>query len=38
MLLLKKLSLQQQSILLASILGDGEITKCYPGSRRKNNS
>lgn len=38
MLLLKKLSLQQQAILLASILGDGEITKCYPGSRRKNNS
>lgn len=38
MLLLKKLSSQQQAILLASILGDGEITKCYPGSRRKNNS
>ncbi|MCY1690148.1 endonuclease [Exiguobacterium sp. SL14] len=38
MLLLKKLSSQQQAILLASILGDGEITKCYPDSRRKNNS
>lgn len=38
MLLLNKLSASQQAILLASILGDGEITKCYPGSRRKNNS
>lgn len=38
MLLLNKLSDSQQAILLASILGDGEITKCYPGSRRKNNS
>lgn len=38
MLLLNNLSSKQQAILLASILGDGEITKCYPGSRRKNNS
>jgi len=38
MLLLNKLSASQQAILLASILGDGEITKCYSGSRRKNNS
>ncbi|HBQ75453.1 MAG TPA: endonuclease [Exiguobacterium sp.] len=38
MLLLNKLSASQQAVLLASILGDGEITKCYPGSRRKNNS
>ncbi len=33
-----KLSLIQQNILVASILGDGEITKLYKGSRRKNNS
>lgn len=38
MLLLNKLSVSQQAVLLASILGDGEITKCYSGSRRKNNS
>lgn len=38
MLLLNNLTSSQQAILLASILGDGEITKCYPGSRRKNNS
>ncbi|WP_251140240.1 endonuclease [Exiguobacterium sp. s143] len=38
MLLLNNLSSQQQAILLASILGDGEITKCYSSSRRKNNS
>lgn len=38
MLLLNNLSSSQQAILLASTLGDGEITKCYPGSRRKNNS
>ncbi|WP_312193453.1 endonuclease [Exiguobacterium sp.] len=38
MLLLNKLSASQQAILLTSILGDGEITKCYSGSRRKNNS
>jgi len=38
MLLLNKLSASQQAILLANIIGDGEITKCYPGSRRKNNS
>lgn len=28
----------QQNILIASILGDGEITKIYKNSRRKNNS
>jgi hypothetical protein len=28
----------QQSALIASIIGDGEITKIYKGSRRKNNS
>ncbi|MBT2687161.1 DNA endonuclease [Bacillus sp. ISL-47] len=32
------LSPVQQNILFASIIADGEITKCYPGSRRKNNS
>lgn len=26
----------QKNIILASILGDGEITKAYPNSRRKN--
>lgn len=28
----------QQNILVASIMGDGEITKIYPNSRRKNHS
>lgn len=28
----------QKNILCASIMADGEITKCYPGSRRRNNS
>ncbi|WP_417898902.1 DNA endonuclease [Bacillus haimaensis] len=28
----------QVNVLLASIIGDGEITKIYKGSRRKNNS
>ncbi|WP_231563553.1 MULTISPECIES: DNA endonuclease [Anoxybacillus] len=28
----------QQNILIASIIGDGEITKIYPNSRRKNHS
>ncbi|SIS43016.1 DNA endonuclease [Salimicrobium flavidum] len=28
----------QRNMLIASIMGDGEITKLYPGSRRKNNS
>lgn len=32
------LSKAQQAVLLASILADGELTKCYPNSRRKNNS
>lgn len=32
------LSLNQVNILIASIIADGEITKTYPGSRRKNNS
>lgn len=34
----RSLSQIQQNILFASIIGDGEITKCYPNSRRKNNS
>ncbi|WP_034261754.1 DNA endonuclease [Bacillus sp. J33] len=34
----ENLTLVQQNILFASIMADGEITKCYPGSRRKNNS
>lgn len=33
-----KLTPIQQNVLAASILGDGEITKLYKGSRRKNNS
>jgi len=37
-MLIDALSKAQQAILLASILADGEITKCYPKSRRKNNS
>lgn len=32
------LSKIQQNILIASIIADGEITKIYPNSRRKNNS
>lgn len=28
----------ERNILFASIIGDGEITKRYPGSRRRNNS
>ncbi|ANU14801.1 hypothetical protein BBI08_13495 [Planococcus halocryophilus] len=32
------LNSNEQNVLIASILGDGEITKRYPGSRRKNNS
>lgn len=32
------LSQIERNVLIASILGDGEITKLYPGSRRKNNS
>jgi hypothetical protein len=28
----------QRNVLLGSILGDGEITKIYKNSRRKNNS
>lgn len=33
-----KLSTVQQNILIASIIADGEITKLYAHSRRKNNS
>lgn len=33
-----QLSTIEQNVLIASILGDGEITKLYPGSRRRNNS
>src|SRR5690606_1018350 len=33
-----QLSTIQQNILFASIIGDGEITKLYPNSRRINNS
>src|SRR5690606_25484360 len=33
-----KLSNVQRNILVASIISDGEITKLYPYSRRKNNS
>ncbi len=35
---LEELTAEQQNILCASIIADGEITKCYPNSRRKNNS
>lgn len=28
----------QQNVLIASIIGDGEITKLYKNSRRKNHS
>ncbi|MFD1852090.1 hypothetical protein [Oceanobacillus bengalensis] len=33
-----KLTPVQINTLAASIIGDGEITKIYPNSRRKNNS
>lgn len=33
-----RLSTIEQNVLIASIMGDGEITKLYAGSRRKNNS
>jgi len=36
--ILKTISVDKRSILIASIIGDGEITKIYPGSRRLNNS
>ncbi|SDO36737.1 hypothetical protein [Alkalicoccus daliensis] len=35
---LEELNEVQQNVLIASILGDGEITKIYKGSRRKQNS
>lgn len=35
---LYQLSLIQQNVLIASIMGDGEITKIHKNSRRKNNS
>jgi len=35
---IKTISVDKRSMLLASIIGDGEITKIYHGSRRKNNS
>lgn len=35
---LLNLSAIEQNVLIGSILGDGEITKLYHGSRRKNNS
>lgn len=35
---LDRLETRQQNVLLAMILGDGEITKLYSKSRRKNNS
>ncbi|WP_422121899.1 DNA endonuclease [Planococcus sp. X10-3] len=33
-----QLSTIEQNVLIASVMGDGEITKLYPGSRRRNNS
>ncbi|MBM7600948.1 hypothetical protein JOC34_003369 [Virgibacillus halotolerans] len=36
--MVNSLSAIQFNILIASIIGDGEITKLYPKSRRKNNS
>lgn len=33
-----QLSVLEQNVLIASVMGDGEITKLYPGSRRRNNS
>ncbi|SHP79102.1 Uncharacterised protein [Mycobacteroides abscessus subsp. abscessus] len=38
MLLTKLLSKEKRCVLLASIIADGEITKIYKNSRRKNNS
>lgn len=38
MKMLEALSDVQRNVLIASIIADGEITKCYPGTRRKNNS
>lgn len=35
---LSQLTLVQQNILIASIIGDGEITKLYKNNRRKNHS
>jgi LAGLIDADG DNA endonuclease family len=35
---LSQLTLVQQNILIASIIGDGEITKLYKNSRKKNHS
>lgn len=35
---LLNLSVIEQNVLIGSILGDGEITKLYPGSRRRNSS
>ncbi|WP_226529287.1 DNA endonuclease [Metabacillus niabensis] len=35
---LKTMCVDKRSILIASIIGDGEITKIYPRSRRINNS
>lgn len=35
---LSKLTTIEINVLIASIIGDGEITKIYKGSRRKNNS
>lgn len=37
-MLFEELSEVQKNILIASIVGDGEITKRYSKSRRKNNS
>ncbi len=36
--MLNTLTSIQQNILIASIMGDGEITKIYKNSRRKNHS
>lgn len=33
-----KLSTVEQNVLIACVMGDGEITKLYPASRRRNNS
>jgi hypothetical protein len=37
-MLFEDLSDRQKNIICASVIADGEITKCYQGSRRKNNS
>lgn len=37
MKLLETLTDIQSNDLIASIIADGEITTCYPGTRRKNN-